>query len=179
MRSTHLYGGIFMTLLSLFCLLWLIPNNTEQAQSDLDLSPAFMPTIAVGTCLLMAVVMTITAWHANRNAAPETHDEFGEEATGGDREVFANLGLWCIVAFVSLALLDTIGFEVAMSLFLFVMFKFLGMRNYVLMAILTLGTPLLLMLATWYLFTIQLPGFSEHITPFTDSIVAALGLTEA
>ena len=176
MRATHLYGGMFMTALSLFCLIWLIPTYTDEPQSELDLSPAFMPTVAMSTCLLMAVIMTFTAWRASHNAEQEVHDEFGEEATGGSREVFRNLAIWVTTAVVSLALMAYVGFEAAMSLFLVVTFNFLGMRNYVWMAVLTIGVPIFLSLGTWYLFFIQMPGLSEHITPYTDPIMEALGL---
>lgn len=174
MRATHLAAGIFLGLVSVFCLVWLIPNHTTKAMSELDLNPSFMPNVAMVTCLIMAVILAIKAWRMPKVSTNEMHDEFGEEATGGSVDMFRNLGLWFVTATATLFLMDWVGFEIAMTLFLAIGLYYLGARNWVLMAVIALFAPLLLTLGTWYLLGVQLPGFINEMMMVIDPIVESL-----
>ena len=173
MRTTHLVSGVLMAALSLFCLLWLIPNHTLPPQSDLDLAPSFLPNIAMVTCLLTAVLLIAQAWRAPKNAATELHDEFGEEATGGDRGVMFNVITWWVAAALAGYLMSTIGFEVAMALLLAFGLRTLGVRSWPMLIALSLVTPMLLSLGTWYLLGVQVPGFIDEIAIQIDAILAS------
>ena len=102
MRNTHIYCGVLFSIASLWCLIWFIPQNTVPAQSELDLSPALVPSIAVGAMLLTAVIML---FHALREKSDDSggsalDDEFGSEASGINLHVLGNAALWAVAAFV-------------------------------------------------------------------------------
>jgi len=44
---------------AIFALFWLIPNNTEPARSELDISPSFFPTLAMGIVLVLSLAMIV------------------------------------------------------------------------------------------------------------------------
>ena len=142
--------------------------------SELDLAPSFMPNIAITTCLIMGVFLVIQAWRMPKTNSDELHDEFGEEATGGSLDMFRNLGIWAATAIIALTLMDWVGFEIAMSLFLAVGLYYLGVRNWPFLIGLSVATPIILTLGTWYLLSVQLPGFIEPMMMAIDPIVEAL-----
>jgi hypothetical protein len=173
-RTTHLVSGILMAVLSLFCLLWLIPNHTHPPQSHLDLAPSFLPNIAMGMCLFTALVLTLQAWRMPKNATAELHDEFGEEATGGDRQVLLNVVIWGVTSGIAAYLMGTVGFEISMTLMLAVGLYGLGVRNWTLLIALSLVIPSALSIATWYVLGIQVPGFIEEFAIKVDAILASI-----
>lgn len=52
----ELAAGAMLIGLSLFALLWLIPNRTGQATSDLEVAPGFFPQVAAGALLVLSVL---------------------------------------------------------------------------------------------------------------------------
>jgi hypothetical protein len=157
-RSTHIYSGIVISLVSLWCLIWFIPNSTSPAESELDLAPALVPSIAVGVCLLTALIMLISALRASPSAAEIMDEEFGAEASGADRQVMLNMALWVSVSVVSWLLMEYVCFELSMTLFLIVTMLFVGMRSAWTIALIALITPFMLSLLVFHLFDTELPG---------------------
>ncbi len=153
---------MLLALASLWCLFWLIPDNTAPAQSELDLSPALVPSIAIGTCLVLAVVMAVQAVYGGRKVeAGEDHldEEFGAEATGASRHVLLNLLIWSGTACASWFLIEHVGFEPAMTLFLVVAMLFVGARNPWTITLVSLTTPIVLSQAAYQFFNTALPAF--------------------
>lgn len=174
MRTTHLISGILMTALSLFCLLWLIPNHTFPPQSELDLAPSFLPNVAMVACLITSVMLIFQALRTPANSPTEMHDEFGEEATGGDRKVIKNVVIWGIAAAIAGTLMDVVGFEISMALLLAFGLYGLGVRHWPTLIALSLIMPFVLSLGTWYLLSVQVPGFVDEIAIQIDAILASI-----
>ena len=53
----ELAAGAVLIGLSLFALLWLIPNHTGEATSDLEVAPGFFPQIAASALLVLSVLL--------------------------------------------------------------------------------------------------------------------------
>ena len=159
MRNTHLYTGIILIPVCLFCLFWLIPNNTIPATSEHDISPGLLPSIAVGTGLVMSILMAWRAWRVSAAEAEEMDDEFGDEATGVDATVLLNLFWWTLGASVAWALIAYVGFEPGMTVLLAATMLFIGVRRPVPIISTAILMPIVLSQAAWYFFTTQMPGF--------------------
>lgn len=160
MRNTHIYSGVLFSIASLWCLLWFIPENTIPAQSELDLSPALVPSIAVGAILVTALIMAIHAMVEGRDSAGGSalDDEFGVEATGIDFHVLGNALLWGATATVSWFIMDLVGFELAMTLFLIGTMVFIGVRSWWVIILNAVLTPIVLAQSAYLFFDTQLPA---------------------
>ena len=162
MRATHIWSGVLLALASLWCLFWIIPDNTKPAESELDLAPALVPSIAIGACLVLALVMAVQAIGGSRRVEDgEDHldEEFGAEATGASGHVLLNLLIWAVVAGASWFLIEHVGFEPAMTLFLVATMLFVGARNPWTIALVSVATPVVLSLAAYQFFNTELPAF--------------------
>ncbi len=162
MRTTHIWAGALLALVSLWCLVWLIPDNTAPAESELDLAPALVPSIAIGVCLVLAVVLAVQAVYGGRRVEDgEDHldEEFGAEATGASAHVLLNLLIWTAIAGAAWFLIEHVGFEPAMTLFLVATMLFVGARNPWTIALVSLATPIVLSQAAYQFFNTELPAF--------------------
>ncbi len=162
MRTTHIWSGVLLVLASLWCLFWLIPENTAPAESEIDLAPALVPSIAVGACLLLAAVMALQAVRGGGNVGSgedPLDEEFGAEATGANRQVLLNLLIWTAAACASWFLIEHVGFEPAMALFMAGTMLFVGARNPWTIALVSLATPVVLSQAAYQFFSTELPAF--------------------
>ena len=161
MRNTHIYSGVLLSIASLWCIFWFIPENTVPAQSELDLSPALVPTISVAAILVTAVIMLIHAIRQERDTAGGSalDDEFGLEATGINVHVIGNAALWGLVATISWVIMDQVGFEPAMTLFLLGAMVFIGERRWWVIIATSVLTPIVLSQIVFLFFTTQLPAF--------------------
>ena len=174
MRNTHIYSGVFIIVISLMFLLWLIPTQTAPAQSDLDLAPALIPSLSIGICMLMAIIMTISALRVSGVEADDMDDEFGSEATGASTTVILNFFWWVIAAVVAWLLMEYIGFEVAMCAFLVATMLFLGVESKRTIALTAVLTPLGMSLAVYHLFATELPVGQFEDTWF---LIRTLGIS--
>ncbi len=149
-----------MILLSLYCLFWLIPTQTLPPESEIDLAPSLIPSIASGFMLAMALILVIQAWRTPVDTSGKTglDDEFGSEATGIDGEVMANTGIWIVVGVLMWLVMEYIAFEVSMTAMLFAIFLFLKVDRYITMTIIAVATPLALSQIVFYLFNTVTPA---------------------
>ena len=159
MRRTHIWSGGLLALVSAWCLVWLIPESTAPAQSELDLSPALIPSIAVGICLVLSLVMMVRALRADAAEAADLDEEFGEDASGVDPAVLANLLIWAGASVATYLFMDFVGFEPAMSLFLAATMLFVGVRRYWEIALVAIVAPIALSQLVFHVFTTELPAF--------------------
>ena len=58
--QTEIAAAAFLAVAAVVALVWLIPNNTQPAASDLDISPAFFP---IGTAEFLAGYVVDTGMH--------------------------------------------------------------------------------------------------------------------
>ena len=158
MNNTHILTGIVLVPVCIWCLFWLIPGNTVPPTSEHDLSPALVPSIAVGACLLTGLIMLVRALRASRSASAEVDEEFGEEATGIDARVLMNTLWWTLTTVVAWLLIAHVGFEPAMTLLLVAIMLYVGVRKPLTIATTSLLVPILLSQAAWYFFSTQMPG---------------------
>ena len=71
----ELAAGAVLIGLSLFALLWLIPNHTGESTSDLEVAPGFFPQIAAGALLVLSVLLVghrLIRFPKLRSIRPET-----------------------------------------------------------------------------------------------------------
>ncbi len=146
-----------MSLIALICIFWWIPNATQPPHSGVDLPPALIPTIAMSVCLITALLLVIQALAMPADKAADLDDEFGTEATGVDGEVLVNLVILLAVATVAWLVMDCVGFEPAMTLFLLVTFLFLRSRNWAALGLTAVLAPIILSQTVWFLFSTELP----------------------
>ena len=158
MRNTHLYTGIFLVPLCLYCLFWLIPNNIVPPTSEHDISPGLIPYIAVGAGLVMSFLMAFRALKERFQGTDEMDDEFGTEATGIDPQVLVNVIIWGFSSTVVWFLMVHVGFEPAMSVLLVGTMLYIGVRRVMPIVANSIVMPILLSQAAWYFFTTEMPA---------------------
>lgn len=158
MRNTHLISGIILVPICLFCLFWLIPNNTEPPTSENDISPGLVPSIAAATGLILSFLMAFRAWRLSGADAEAMDDEFGAEATGIDGSVLINTGLWALGSGIAWALITYVGFEPGMTVLLAATLLYIRVYEIVPFIGTAVIMPILLSQAAWYFFTTEMPG---------------------
>ena len=158
MRNTHLIAGIILIPVCIVCLVWLIPNNTVPPTSEFDISPGLVPSIAVGTGLILSCLMAWRAWRLSATAAEAMDDEFGEEATGIDADVLINAGLWALGSGVAWAIISHVGFEPGMTVLLIATMLFIRIYRLIPLIGTAVIMPILLSQAAWYFFSTEMPG---------------------
>ena len=98
-RRTDIISGLVLAALSLFLLVWLIPANTSPPQSENNLSPAFLPTVAAIVMLVLASLLALVSWATERAEGDRPHEEFGDEARGIGLAEAADIAVWSDFAF--------------------------------------------------------------------------------
>ncbi len=157
MRTTNLVSSIVVAVGSVLLLAWLIPGYTAPAQSPLDIPPARLPSIAIWTCLITAVIMGIGAFRAKAGDGHSDDEEFGDTATGiGGEELIRIAILIALVAAIAVAM-PLAGFEITMGVLLVAMMVFLRQRSYAVLLAVALIVPVGLSQLIWHVFTVELP----------------------
>ena len=139
-------------------LLYVIPNYTSPPDSNLDLSPSFIPSLAVAVVLFLSILLGITTLFT-KDIVGGLHEEFGVEATGIGWLEIKNLGLWLVLSAVAWFGTTYIGFEPTMTVCLATGLIFCGLRSHWLTAVIAVLTPIILAQGAWFVFTTELPGF--------------------
>ncbi len=158
MRQTHIWSGVVISAISLLFLFWIIPTQTSPPDSHLDLAPKFIPSLAIIVTLLLAIILSATAFFS-RKAEDEEHEEFGAEASGMGWAEFKNLGLWALASIFAWFGTTHVGFEPTMTVLLAAGLFYAGLRNYWLTAVIAIATPIILSQFAWHIFVTELPGF--------------------
>jgi hypothetical protein len=146
-----------MAVFAALLLAWVIPANTSPPQSENDLSPAFLPTVAAVTMLVLSLLLTSTTLLKERLEADTLHEEFGAEASGiGLREI-RDIAIWGAFSVAMMLGFGTIGFVGTSMPALALMLLFAGQRGPVAIAATSIATPGLIYLIAWLAFGVQLP----------------------
>ena len=118
-----------------------------------------MPSIALATNLVTAVLMLIQALRADEAKAEAMDEEFGKEATGLNLTVFINVIALIALSILAWFLIAHVGFEPAMTLILVVIMWYVGVRKLLTIGLTALLMPIILSLGAWYFFVTEMPGF--------------------
>ena len=160
MRKTHIGTALFLIPLCLFCIFWLVPNNTVPATSEFDVSPGFVPYIALGTMLFYSIILLVTNLKSEfKNSAEDAEEEFGGEATGVDIHVLKNLLIYAVVSVLAWLGINTIGFEPAMTVLIAAIMFYTGVRNWLTIVLTSVLAPVILSQSAWFFFSTQMPAF--------------------
>lgn len=158
MRQTHIWSSLIISLIMLVFLFYIIPNYTSPPDSALDLSPNFIPKLAVSVTLLLSIFLGVSALLTHKSDE-DLHEEFGEESSGIGWLEIKNVFLWSVLSIGAWYGTDNIGFEPTMTVCLTIGLIFSGVRNYWLTALIAIVMPIVLSQVAWYVFTTELPGF--------------------
>ncbi len=159
MRKTHIGTALVLIPVCLFCIFWLVPNNTVPATSEVDVSPGFVPYIALYTILFYSVILLLTELRKQIGNVEQLDEEFGAEATGVDARVLKNLVILTVVSIVAWLGIKHIGFEPAMTVLIAVTMYYVGSRNWLSIGLTALVAPIVLSMCAWYFFSTEMPGF--------------------
>lgn len=156
-RRTDIISAIVLTVIAGLLLVWIIPANTSPPQSEGNLSPAFLPSLAAGILLILAMVLGMTSWSRGRSEVDELHEEFGAEAHGIGLQDVADLAIWCGFAVAVMFGFETIGFVATAIPALVAMMLFSGQRNWLAVGGVAVAVPLAIQQIAWHAFNVQMP----------------------
>ena len=143
-RSIDIAAGLCLAALSVFALVWLIPNHTQPADSQFDVAPGFFPNLAAGAVLVLSALLLLR--------------RLGQAAgRGGGLRIVVELAVWCALSAAIMLALVHIGFAVMAPVVIAGAMLFCGNRNWWLIAAMTVLFPLAVYWAAWFIFTVDLP----------------------
>lgn len=157
MKRTDIVSGIFLAAISLLLLFWIIPLNTSPPQSEGNLSPAFMPSVAAIVMLCLSALLAVVTWLGNDARADEPHEEFGDEARGLGAAELADIAIWSVFATAMMAGFLTLGFLPTSIAALVLAMLYTGQRQPVTIVVVAAATPFIIQQIAWYAFSVQLP----------------------
>jgi hypothetical protein len=158
-RRTHIGVALLLIPTSLFCLLWLVPNNTVPPTSVHDVDSGFVPSLALGAILFYSVILLVRELQASPDSKRELDEEFGVEATGIDKKVLLNMVILVVTSTISWLLITYVGFEPAMTLLVAATMYYVGVRSWMQIGLCAVIIPIVLSLCTLHFFSTELPGF--------------------
>ena len=162
LTTFNLAASTVLTLFGVFALAYLIPDHVPaSAGHDQGLSARFMPTVAVGTLTLLTAILGLNVFIRRvRGLGPIPEDNEDNDDQGfGSKEAVNTLAM-LFGAAIYVGLLTSVGFVVSSALALAACLCLGRVRNWLLIAILSLGIPLALMQILWWGLTIQLPAWT-------------------
>jgi len=158
MRKTHIGTALVLIPLCLFCIFWLVPNNTVPATSEFDVSPGFVPYIALWTMLVYSAILLLNEWRKSVSNLEELDEEFGAEATGVDLQVLKNLVILIVVSVLAWLGIKYLGFEPSMMLLIAATMYYVGVRNWLSIGLTSILAPIVLSMCAWLFFSTQMPA---------------------
>ena len=140
-------AGIFLAAIAVFALLWVFPNYIVASTATNDVGPEFFPKLAAWAVLGLSLLLIVTRVIQFRPS--------GRGMQG--RSVLLEIGLWSIIAVLSVLGLLNIGFLFISPLIILFGAIACGYRNVWAIVIVTIVVPLVLDQAAWAIFTVDLP----------------------
>ena len=144
---TEIAMAVVLMAVALFTCFWLIPNNTEPARSELDISPAFFPVLAAGLVSLLAFAMIIV--RLNRN--------FVSSITLPGKVILTEISVWVSVGLVIWFILPVFGFILVSCLVVVLGGLATGYYNYLKLIALAITFSITVDFGVWQIFTVALP----------------------
>ncbi len=144
---TEIAAALVLTAAAVFALVWLVPENTEPARSDLDISPAFFPMLAAGLVLVLS--LTMMAVRLTRAVAATA------ELSGP--AILREAAVWCGAGLAIWFVLPAIGF-IPTSIGVVVFGGWAtGYRNWWVLVTLAIVFSLIVDFGAWQIFIVDLP----------------------
>lgn len=156
-RRTDIVSGLILAALSIMLLVWIIPANTSPPQSENNLSPAFLPSLAALVMGTLAALLAIVSWTSPPDGPEILHEEFGDEARGIGLAEISDIAIWSVFAIAMMAGFLNIGFLATAVAALVLMMLYTGERRPIPIAAVAISVPLALQQIAWHAFTVQLP----------------------
>lgn len=144
---TEIAAAFVLIAAALFAIFWLIPNNTEPARSELDISPAFFPMLAAGLVLMLSLTMVVV--RLTRTIAANV-------ALSGPA-ILAELAIWCGAALAIWLALPAIEFIPTSIAIVILGGVATGYRNWWVLGTLAILFPIIVDFGAWHVFTVDLP----------------------
>jgi putative tricarboxylic transport membrane protein len=156
-RRTDIISAIVIAALAALLLFWIIPTHTSPPQSEGNLSPGFLPSVAAGAMLVLATLLGLTSFLGTVGNQEEEHEEFGSEAHGiGLRDATDTLA-WAAFATAMMVGFQTIGFIATAIPALAGMMLYSGERRRIAIVSVALAVPLFIQQIAWHAFSVQMP----------------------
>ena len=161
LTTFNLAASAVLTLLGVFSLAFLIPGHVPVPTGlDQGLSARFMPNVAAAALTILALVLGLKVLVRRvRGLAPISEDNEDNDEQGFGAKEAVNTVALLIGAGVYVGLLSTAGFVVSSALGLAACLWLGRVRNWGLVAALSIGLPLALAQILWWSLTIQVPAF--------------------
>ena len=144
---TEIAAALVLMAAALFALLWLIPNHTEPARSELDISPAFFPMLAAGLVLMLSFAMIAVRL---TKAVAASIDLSGPA-------ILTELAIWCGAGLAIWFALPAIGFILTSIAVVVLGGLATGYRNWWVLGTLALLFSVVVDFGAWQIFTVDLP----------------------
>ncbi|WP_282607239.1 tripartite tricarboxylate transporter TctB family protein [Pelagibius sp. Alg239-R121] len=139
--------GLFLVAVSVFALLWLIPQNTLPSASEHDISPDFFPSLAAWTVLLLSLLFVVIRLRRFRRLAKAERSLV----------VFVEVVVWAVAGGITVLGLSTVGFLATAAILTAVWMFIGGSRTWWHLLLLATLFPLAVEQIAWIVFTVRLP----------------------
>lgn len=154
--------GACVVAIAAFGVFWLIPTQTvTSATGENDLSPSLVPTISLGVCLALGLLLMVRAWRDGRQGgdAGSELDEAGEvdEAPRSFGSLVFDLLVWTGSSIAAMLIIPHAGFIMTGAVLLAGWLVFAGARSVPVIVGVSLLLPVTLDRLCWYALTVQLP----------------------
>lgn len=146
-KQVNVVAGVVLATTALSCIAWLIPNQVSSDASPGDLPPTMVPYLAAGIVLVLALGLVLqTIVREARETVPIP-----------GRLALVELFIAAAATALILAINNNIGFLVMSVTLTASAMLFSGGRSWPVIAIVSIGFPVLVWLGAWYIFTVSLP----------------------
>lgn len=140
-------AGAVLAAISLFALLWLVPNHTESSASEHDLSPGVFPTLAAATVLALSVLMVaVRLRHWGRSGTAK-----------GGLSVLIEVAAWTALSVLVVLGLSEVGFLATMPILIALWMVVGGRKVWWQILLLASLFPLAIDRLAWMIFSVALP----------------------
>ena len=145
-----LISGVVLTLLAIWALTWLIPNNMDMTAGSYDVAPSFIPNVAAWTVLVLSLGLIASSFRRWRRQAGQADD-------GPQWRILGDTMGWLIACALIYAGFRWLGFLVTGPVVLVLGLLFAGQRSWKVIITMAVLLPLILDVASWQVFTVHLP----------------------
>ena len=161
LTAFNVIASTILTLFGMYVLYYLIPGYIPVPEGiDQGLSARFMPTVAIGALTFFSFLLGLNIFIRKvRGLGPIPEDNEDNEEQGFGLRELTNTLLLLFGSALYVAMLSTVGFVLASSFGLMVSLYLGKVRNWILIAVVSIGIPLALSQLLWWGLTIQLPAF--------------------
>lgn len=144
---TEITAAAVLVAVGLIALFWLVPNHTQPAMSENDISPAFFPALSAAVVISLALGMI---------AVRLTRRIVTTVALSGPG-ILAEQVIWAVAAFAIFLAMPVIGFVPTTILVIVLGAWAIGYRSWMFIALFAVGFATVVDFGVWQIFTVDLP----------------------